>query len=122
MEEFLAIFINNWVAICGMLIVNVGLIISILGAIKIYKADTPRNEWILESAYQVASKPSYGVIAPNGYSPQAEISQSTNKAKELGEQITKFNEQNKKEMLLIFCGFGIQFVGNMFWGFIYLYA
>lgn len=115
------IFVENWIAISGMLIVNVGLVISILGAVKIYSADSPRSDWILESAYDIAERPSYAVIASNGYSPQAEKYEGRGRANELRLQIDEFNKRNKDGMRLIFSGFIIQVVGNMVWGWLYLY-
>ena len=122
MEKLTIVFIENWVSVTGMFIVNLGLLISILGAVKIYRADSPRNDWILDAAYAIAERPTYGVIAPSGYSPKAEKHEARSKAKELADNISKYNKTNKNGMGLIFIGFIIQFIGNMLWGLLYLYT
>ena len=116
------IFLENWLSITGMFIVNIGLGISILGAVRIYRADSPRNNWILDAAYTISSVPSYGIIAPDTYNPEHEKSEKLKKVNELKNQIESFNAKNKSGMKLIFIGFSIQTIGNIFWGMVYLYV
>jgi len=115
------IFFENWVSITGMLVVNIGLGISIWGAVKIYRADSPRNDWILDAVYLLSNVPTYGIIAPNNYSPQDEKEEKLKKIKGLKKEINDFNRKNKSGMKLIFIGFIIQFIGNIVWGMLYLY-
>jgi len=123
MEEIFAKFIDTWVAISGMLVVNFGLTLSIAGAVKIYRADSPRSDWILESAYAIAERPThtYARIAPAGGIHDTEMELAYNRARDLSEQIEKYNRNNKDGMKLIFRGFIIQFIGNSVWGWLYLY-
>ena len=121
-EEIINILICNWVSITGMLIVNIGLIISISGAVKIYRTDIPRNDWILETANKLANIPSYATIAPNDYSPQAEKAENFSKAQLLKEEMDAYNKNNQSGMKLISYGFVIQFIGNMIWGMLYLFT
>jgi hypothetical protein len=85
-NSILLVFYKNWITITGVLIVNFGLAISMLGAIKISRADFPRNDWILEALYSSANSPSYGVISPAGYNPQAERADKIQKVQEIRKQ------------------------------------
>ena len=121
MDDVIKITVENWPAITGMLVVNIGLIVSITGAVKIYRADSPRNDWILQTTMELANKPRYAVFAPNDYNPQSEKQEALENANKLIAEIDKFNNINKKGMKLIFLGFIIQFIGNMLWGWFYLF-
>ena len=109
--------VENWVNTIGMLVViNIGLFISIYGAIKIYRADKPRNDWILENALELADVPRYGVIAHNGYNRGAEKELNLKRVREIKEQMDKHDSINRLGMKYIFIGFIIQFAGNSLLG------
>lgn len=101
-------------SISGIVIVIIGLSVSTFGAVLIYRADFPRNDWIVEAATTAASKPSYAVIAPNGYSPEIEIGQGYLRGIQLREQTQQYALVSKRGMRFIFAGFIVQVIGNVF--------
>lgn len=104
--------IQDWLTVVGILIVIVGLAVSTYGAVLIYRADVPRNDWILSAVYEAASKPSYAVIAPSGYHPQVEREEAFERVRQLGAQTKKYEKVSKTGMAWIFSGFLVQVVGN----------
>jgi hypothetical protein len=98
----------------GILLVLLGLGAGTYGAYVIYRADFPRNDWIVDALYNAASKPSYGVIAPNGYSPSAEREQGLERAREVMQQGQNFAKTSRKGMMAIGIGFVLQVIGNLF--------
>ena len=100
--------------IIGILLVLSGLGVGTYGAYVIYRADFPRNDWIVEALHNTALKPSYGVIAPNGYSPSAEREQGFRRAQEVMQQSQSYASTSRKGMMAIGVGFVLQVIGNLF--------
>jgi hypothetical protein len=91
-----------------------GLAASTYGAVLIYRADYPRNDWIIEAIETAAAKPSYGVIAPNGWQPEQDKHYADTRAEEVRSKTTEYALVSKRGMGWIFAGFLIQVVGNVF--------
>lgn len=100
--------------IAGITLVLIGLGVGTYGAYVIYRADFPRNDWIVEALYSAAPKPSYAVIAPSGYSPSAEREEGFRKAQEVMNQARSYANTSRKGMMAIGLGFVFQVVGNLF--------
>jgi hypothetical protein len=100
--------------IISILFVLVGLSVGTYGAYVIYRADFPRNDWIVEALYNAASKPSYAVIAHDGYSPSAEREMGSKRAKEVMQQSLSYAIMSRKGMMAIGIGFVLQVIGNLF--------
>ncbi len=107
--------------IIGILLVLVGLSVGTYGAYVIYCADFPRNDWIVEALSNAASKPSYGVIAPSGYSPSTEREQGSKRTEEIMQQSQNYVKTSRKGMMAIGIGFVFQVIGNLFllWPLVY---
>lgn len=91
-----------------------GLGASTCGAVLIYRADYPRNDWIIEAIQTAASKPSYGVIAPNGWHPEQDRHTASVRANEVRNKTNQFAIVSKRGMGWIFAGFIVQVIGNIF--------
>jgi len=100
--------------IIGILLALVGLGAGTYGAYVIYRADFPRNDWIVEALYNAASKPSYAVIAPDGYSPFAERDMGLKRAQEVMQKTQSYANTSRKGMMAIGIGFVFQVIGNLF--------
>ena len=106
--------IQDCLTIAGIAIIIIGLGASTYGAVLIYRADHPRNDWIIEAIQTAASKPSYGVIAPNGWHPEQDRSAASGRAEEVRSKTNQFALVSKRGMGWIFAGFIIQVIGNIF--------
>lgn len=100
--------------IIGILFILVGLGVGTYGAYVIYRADFPRNDWIVQALYDTASNPSYAVIAPDGYSPSAEREMGFKRAQEVMQQSLNYANTSRKGMMAIGIGFVFQVIGNIF--------
>lgn len=98
----------------GIILVLFGLGAGTYGAYVLYRADYPRNDWILAALYSAADRPTYGVIAPAGWSPAAEKETAFAEATKFSQASQLFAEQSRKGMKLILAGFVLQAVGNAF--------
>ena len=103
----------DWLSIVGVAVVVIGLCISIVGAIKIYKADFPRNEWIIHAATTAATRPSHAVIAPNGYNPQSELMENLNQVETIKKENNTYAKESRGGMAWIIAGFIVQVAGNI---------
>lgn len=101
-----------WITIVGIVIVIGGLAISTYGAILIYRADRPRNDWILEALWEGASKPS-GAVFSDGPSLGEVRWRASQRVEEVSEQARRFDRTSKRGMVWIFSGFLVQVAGNV---------
>lgn len=99
--------------IIGILFVLVGLGVGTYGAYVIYRADFPRNDWIVEALHTAALKPSYAVIAHDGYNPSAERDMGFKRAQEVMQQSQNYANTSRKGMMTIGIGFVFQVIGNL---------
>lgn len=106
--------IQDCLTIAGIMIVIFGLGASTYGAVLIYRADYPRNDWIIEAIATATAKPNYGVIAPDGWHPEQDRQKALERAEEVRVQTSKYALISKKGMAWIFAGFLIQVIGNLF--------
>jgi hypothetical protein len=102
----------NLTPITGIVIVIIGLALSAVGAFIIYKADFPRNAWLLNVATVAASRPSYGVIAPNTWSPQAERTDNLAGVEQMRQETERYATSSRIGMAWILSGFLTQVAGN----------
>lgn len=100
--------------IAGILLVLLGLGVGTYGAYEIYRADFPRNDWILGALYNAASKPSYAVIAPPSYDPSADREASLAVAGHVRDQAQRYVDITRRGMMAIGLGFMFQVIGNLF--------
>jgi len=98
--------------IAGIVLILIGLAAGTYGAYIIYRADYPRNDWILEALVTSAQRPTYGVIAPSGYDPSAEREQALARAREFVEESKRFVQRSRLGMGGILIGFVLQALGN----------
>lgn len=99
--------------ILGISMIVMGLVVGTYGAYVIYRADFPRNDWIVDALYTAASKPSYGVIAPSSYSPIAEREKGFQEAQDVMDQSQNYARTSRKGMMAIALGFVFQVIGNV---------
>jgi len=97
----------------GILLVLLGLVAGTYGAYLLYRADHPRNDWILKALYSVAERPTYGVIAPSGWSPSGEKESALAEARIFMEESQRFIKQSRRGMKAIWGGFVLQAIGNV---------
>jgi hypothetical protein len=97
----------------GILFTLAGLVAATYGAYALYRADYPRNEWILKALYSAAERPTYGVIAPTGWSPVAEKESALAEARKFVEENERFIKQSRHGMRAIWSGFILQAIGNV---------
>ena len=97
----------------SILLIVFGLGVSTYGAYIIYRADYPRNDWILEALQSAASRPSYAVFAPDDYDPAAEKEQNFRRVQEVLQQSEVYASKGRKGMKAIAMGFAIQVLGNL---------
>jgi len=98
--------------VIGIVIVIFGLGVSTIGAVLIYRADVPRNDWILSALYEVARRPTHAVFAADDWDPQQEREQTLAHVRQLKDQTKRYEKVSKSGMRWIFVGFIVQVVGN----------
>ena len=106
--------LQDCLTITGIIIVILGLGASTYGAVLIYRADYPRNDWIIEAIATAAAKPSYGVIAPDGWHPEQDRQKARERSEEVRNKTNEYALVSKRGMGWIFAGFLVQVVGNLF--------
>ena len=106
--------LQDCLTIGGIIVVIVGLGASTYGAVLIYRADYPRNDWIVEAIATAAAKPSYGVIAPDDWHPEQDRQKARERSDEVRIKTNEYALVSKRGMGWIFAGFLVQVLGNLF--------
>jgi hypothetical protein len=99
--------------ITGITLILIGLGVATYGAYVIYRADFPRNNWIVEAMNSAASKPSYGLISTDDYNPDLEREQALARTQEVIKQTESYAKTSRRGMLAIGLGFIFQALGNI---------
>ena len=106
--------LQDYLTITGIIVVIIGLGASTFGALLIYRADYPRNDWIIEAIATAEAKPSYATIAPDGWHPGQDRQRARERAEEVRSKTNEYALVSKKGMGWIFVGFAVQVIGNLF--------
>lgn len=86
----------------------VGIAMGAWGAYRLFTADQPKSDWILELFNLVGDKPSYGVIAPDTYHPAQEREAGHKRAKEVQHSMDQFARRARSGIGWVFAGFVVQ--------------
>lgn len=103
---------QEYLTIAGVTVVIAGLGFSLWGALLLYRADFPRNDWILDAVLNSAQTPTYARIAPEGYQPGAEINEKLASARKIIAETSAYAKKSKQGLFIIFLGFVVQVAGN----------
>lgn len=57
------------------------------GAYRLFSAEQPKSDWIVELFSIVGERPSYAAIAPDGYSPEQERKAGRERAEQIQESV-----------------------------------
>lgn len=96
----------------AVMLVGIGLLLSTIGAWRIWQSDRPKTDWILRSLMSAAEKPPYAVLAPDDADWESLRTAQLAEVRSIHNDIKKNAECGRLGMALVFVGFAFQFLGN----------